>query len=858
MRNIVIVRGPQGTGKSSFLKRLGLEGHSVSFDATRQVVSGDTVGTDGRMTIPQQHNQLVRALTFESLRRRMADGETIGFEATLPTARDVQDVTDIAREFGYAILVIDFFGVPIEQAIAGDANRPERAQVGEYAVRRCYQLAATQTLPGNLDVIRVVDAKSIEQPLAEAMAFLTRQTQIHDVSAFSRVVHIGDLQGTFDPIEDPKSPLAGGLRDDTLYIFCGDLLDRGVQNDKVVRWYLENAAGRENTILVAGNHEDHIERAVAGKEAVSREWRMRTWPQLESAGITLDDLEVIIRDVVPLYAYCWNGTEVLVTHGGLSRWPSQPHLIPEIILRKGNGHYGQGIDAMWGQAECKSGRVQVHGHRNSKMLPILASPKGDGLSFNLEGQVEFGGHMRFAILDQLGWSAIEIRSKEYRTMVEEYQIKQAAGRKGHGDEAPMTPWAERGDVDLRPLSPSTMDKFRDHSMIRETVSETRPTISSWNFTKSAFYTQNWDAYTSVARGLFVDNVDNTVVSRGAPKFYNTGERPETTVEAILAAGHGVANAYLKENGFFATCGYSERLDELVVTSKSRIEGTFPDMANAMIDAKLGAAGRERMLRLCRDQKACLMFEVVDMAGDPHIIKEPGDKLVLLACIRRDEVFEQVPYETLVRIANWIGCDVKECAYPNIKHPRALESIIQRAAEDPKWREDAPSEGLVIEFEDGFMVKVKALYYASWKKARGAVERIAMTRRKDVEFDRERYADVPLIGEFLDWAQTLPTEALGLHIIELRDAWTGATDARYTRNQVEAMGERPKPKVKDMSGFVKALEAMAERVKSGQAKVDSVAKMLASGAADPDKQNVIDTHPAVAVLKAFVEDMQVDA
>ena len=49
---------------------------------------------------------------------------------------------------------------------------------------------------------------------------------------------MGDLQGTFDPIEDPASPLAGGLRDDTLYIFCGDLFDRGVQNDKVARWWL--------------------------------------------------------------------------------------------------------------------------------------------------------------------------------------------------------------------------------------------------------------------------------------------------------------------------------------------------------------------------------------------------------------------------------------------------------------------------------------------------------------------------------------------------------------------------------------------------------------------------------------------
>lgn len=853
MRNIVIVRGPQGTGKSSFLKRLGLEGHSLSFDAVRQVVSGDTVATDGHMTIPQQHNQLVRALTFESLRRRMADGETIGFEATLPQARDVKAITDIADEFGYDVLVVDFFGVPVEQAIAGDANRAERARVGEYAVRRCYEDASTQKLPDELRAVRVGDMDATDQPLAETMAFLTRHTQIRDASTYARVVHVGDLQGTFDPIEDAASPLAGGLRDDTLYILCGDLFDRGVQNAQVARWWLDNACGRHNVVTIAGNHEDHVENEAAGRPAVSREWSQRTWPQLEAAGITRDDLARIAAGTVPLYMYRWNGTEVLVTHGGLSRWPTHPHLIPEAILRKGNGQFGHGIDAMWSEAEAATGRVQVHGHRNSRMLPVQAAP----LSLNLEGQVEFGGHMRFAILDQSGWSTIQIRSKEFRTMVEAHEIDKAAGRKQLAEGVPMTPWALRGDLALRPLSDETLAAFQNHAMIGETVSETRPSISSWNFTRSAFYTATWDDFTSVARGLFLDNVDRTVVSRGAVKSWNLGERPETTLEAILVGNHGAASFYLKENGFFCSVGYSERLGELVVTSKSRIEGTFPDMANAMIDRKLGAAGRERMLRLCRDQKACLMLEVVDMSNDPHLIKEPEDKLVLLSCIRRDEVYEQVPYETLVRLADWIGCDVKENMYPNVTHPKAIESIIRRISEDPSWRADAPVEGAVVEFEDGFAFKVKAVYYSAWKRARGAVDRIAMTRRKNTEYDATRHADDPIISGFLDWAQTLPTEALELHIIELRDAWTGAADARYTREQVEAMGPRPGPKAKDMSGFAKALEDMAARAKAGRANPDSVARMLGAGVNDPDKQAMIDSSPSAAALRAFLADIEAE-
>ena len=864
MRNIVIVRGPQGVGKSGFIRRLGLEGHHLSFDKVREVVSGDTVAVSGEMGIPQQHNQLVRAMTFESLERRMRDGETIAFEATLPTTRDVRAVTDIAGAHGYATLLVDFFDVPVEQAVAANALRPERIRVPSFAVERCYRDLANDTrmnaLPEDLAVVRVSAMDALEQPLAEAMAFLTRRTLIHDASAYARVVHVGDLQGTFDPLLDPASPLAGGLRNDTLHVFCGDLFDRGVQNDRVARWWLDHAHGRHNVVLVGGNHEDHVEIQAAGRPAVSREWKNRTWPQLQAAGVSEADLARIVADIAPLYAYRWRDHEVLVTHGGLSRWPSALHLVPETILRKGNGHYGHGIDRMWADNEAATALVQVHGHRNARLLATLAAagePRADGrssLSFNLEGQVEFGGHMRFAVLDAEGWHTTDIRPKEYRTMVEAHRIDSAEKRKGHGDGAPMTPWALRGEATLRPLSGETLAKFQNHAMIGETVSDTRPTISSWNFTKSAFYTRTWDAYTEVARGLFVDNVDNTIVSRGASKFYNAGveegERPETSLAAILAGNHGTAQFYAKENGFFSTVGYSERLGELVVTSKSRIEGTFPDMANAMIDRKLGAAGRERMMRFCRDQKACLMFEVVDMANDPHIIKEPEDKLVLLACIRRDERFEQVPYDTLVKLASWIGCDVKRCVYPNVKDPRALESIIRRAATDPNWLRDEPLEGLVVEFEDGWMVKVKAVYYAAWKKARGAVERIAITRRKDADFDRSRLADVPLIQEFLDWAETLPTEALGLHIIELRDAWEGNAGARLTRGEVEAMGVRPQPKSRDMSGYLRALDAMAANVAAGRAKPETVRRMLEAADSDEDKRAALAGSPAADALRTF--------
>lgn len=43
-------------------------------------------------------------------------------------------------------------------------------------------------------------------------------------------------------------------------------------------------------------------------------------------------------------------------------------------------------------------------------------------------------------------------------------------------------------------------------------------ISSFNFTRKAFYNSKWNALTTKARGLFIDTQNEKVVSRG----YDTG------------------------------------------------------------------------------------------------------------------------------------------------------------------------------------------------------------------------------------------------------------------------------------------------------------------------------------------------
>jgi hypothetical protein len=519
-------------------------------------------------------------------------------------------------------------------------------------------------------------------------------------------------------------------------------------------------------------------------------------------------------------------------------------------MRKGNGQYGHDIDAMWTasqmQWDVEDRIVQVHGHRNSHMVPTRTSP--EALSFNLEGQVEFGGHMRFATLDESGWSTVDIRSRTFRTMVEGRLIDEAEERQPHGNAAPLTPWAREGRATLEPIRPETLAAFQDHRMIAVFQSASMPHVSSVNFTKAAFYEKGWDAYTTVARGLFLDNVDDTVVSRSYPKFWNHGERRETSDEALQAELRFPVEAFEKANGFLCVTGYSERTRELVISSKSRIEGPFAEWAREILANTLGAAGLERLMRFNRDQKASLVFEIVDPVNDPHIIEYAEAGIVLLGCVRRAESFEQADYQTLQRIAKWIGCPVKKRLFHGVSSWSALRGIMDRAENDPNWLASSPIEGLVIQDAAGYQYKVKASFYRDWKRMRGAVERIALSRRSGKPFDRERYADMPTFQTFLDWADRLPDEALGIGIIALRNMWLRDPAA------AEAMGTAPVPiseRPKDMTGFLKGVDAIAAQIAKGTAKTATVRRMIDGAQDDPDRRTAFEAHPAAATLRAFV-------
>ena len=82
-RNLFILRGAPGSGKSTWIKENNLEPYTLSTDALRLMYQSPVTTPEGTMAISQNNDTAVWALLMELLERRMSKGEFIIIDATL-------------------------------------------------------------------------------------------------------------------------------------------------------------------------------------------------------------------------------------------------------------------------------------------------------------------------------------------------------------------------------------------------------------------------------------------------------------------------------------------------------------------------------------------------------------------------------------------------------------------------------------------------------------------------------------------------------------------------------------------------------------------------------------------------------
>lgn len=676
MRTLLLFRGAPGCGKSTFIDAHGLRPYALSADDIRQTLRSPMQTADGSVQICQDNEKEVWELLYRMLETRMQKGEFTVIDATNSKTSEMNKYKDLCGEYRYRMFCIDMTDLPIDECKRRNAGRIPLKRVPEEVIDKMYSRFRTQKIPSGIKVIKTEND------------FNSMLMHKLDMSSYEKIVVVGDLHGCHTALMEYFN---GGLNDNYFYIFVGDYIDRGIENAEVIKFLL-SIYEKKNVLLLEGNHERWIKAYSNDEVSRSKEFEFVTKKQLEASDINKKDLRQLCRKLGQVAWFTYGDKEVVVTHGGIATMPENLTYMATTQMIHGVGDYNDSdiIADTWLRTTADN-MYQVHGHRNVKNVPMKVNDR----VYNLEGKVEFGGFLRILELDKDGFHEVEIKNTVFKS-----------------------PEAIAQSVSLSDSSIADIVlRMRQNKFIQE---KSYGNISSFNFTREAFYGDVWNDQTVKARGLYIDTDRMKIAARSYNKFFSVNQRPECRFEALQHTLQFPVTCYVKENGFLGLVSYNPDTDDLFITTKSSPDGPYAEWLKDMVYRKV--QNTDLMKQICKEQDVTFVFECVDMKNDPHIIKYQDDELFLLAIVKNSMDFIQYEYDDLVNTANEIGV---KCKTKAIELGTWAEFVDwYNEVLDPDYEFNGRIiEGFVIEDSAGYMTKVKLTYYNFWKFMRGLTHEV---------------------------------------------------------------------------------------------------------------------------------------
>lgn len=709
MRVLLLLRGSAGCGKSTWIEQNGLKPYTLSADDIRLLCSSPVLTVSGDEAINQSNDSVVWNTLFKLLELRMQNGEFTVIDATNSKTSEMNRYKDLCSAYKYRIYCVDFTDIPIEVTKERNRMRPIVKQVPDEAIEKMYSRFQTQKIPSGITVIKPSELDKV---------------WMHKInlSGYKKVHHIGDIHGCYTALMK-YFETAGGFKDDEFYIFCGDFIDRGLENAEVIQFLL-SIYEKPNVCLLEGNHERWLWVWANDGISKSKEFELLTKTQLDNARISKKNVRQLYRKIGQCAYYEFGGNTYIVTHAGLSTIPENITTVATAQMIKGVGNYND-FEAVAESFVKNTAQncYQIHGHRNTKHLPVQVNDR----VFNLEGQVEFGGCLRCVQALPNGTHQIfEIKNTVFKEPEEVIHAETINSEQSVGD---------------------AIIALRQNRYIQE---KKYGNISSFNFTKTAFYDKVWDDQTTKARGLYINVPQQKVVARAYDKFFNVNERPETKLDMLQYKLQFPAVAYVKENGFLGIVSYNNEDESLFVTTKSSPDGDFAGWLRENLEAQVSAETLEAMKGYAREHNVSFVFECVDMKNDPHIIEYPENKLFLLDIVYNEMQYKKYPFEKLCCVAQ-LSLEHKEKAYILENWQEFFDWYYEVTSEDYKYN-GRNIEGFVVEGADGYMVKLKLAYYNFWKFMR-SISHEAI-RKGYIDSRRTSALTTPIANQYYGWVKTL--------------------------------------------------------------------------------------------------------
>ena len=689
MRTLLLLRGIQASGKSTWIKENNLEPYTLSADNIRLNIANPVLTEDGSYEISQKYNKVTWELLYKYLEMRMQNGDFTIIDATHSDLKLLNKYKDLANTYKYTMYCLEF-DVPLEEALKRNKERDSYKYVPERVIERTYEtIKNNEKLPSALKKIESID---------EIINFYTA-----DVNQYEKVVIIGDIHSCAEPLKE----VLKNFNEETLYIFVGDYFDRGIQPVETFNIILD-LLEKPNVILIEGNHEEKsMKKFIYDEEKYTKSFEETTLlPLLKEYDVDYvrASLKKIYKKLRQCFAFEFRDKKFLCTHGGLPLVPKLT-LVSAKEMIHGVGKYETEIGEIYSENYKKGlcqGFIQVHGHRGVN----------DGqFSYCLEDRVEFGGELKVLTIDNEG-------------KIKKTGIKNSVYNKGL--KLPMSGTVEK--VEFNTANELINEMIR-HQFI--TVKECEHNLISLNFNREAFNKKKWNDLTIKARGLFVDKDSGEVKIRSYNKFFNFGERHVNLGYLKKYATYPI-RAFKKYNGFLGLASVVN--NEIVLTSKSVTSGKYKDIFQDIWN-KVESEVRELLKQTMIENNCTAVFEVVSPEYDPHIIKYDKEHLYLLDFIENkldldthnidlefsENLMKKVEFssdlltkkEELTRLENY-------------------DELYNFLAEKEKSLEEF--EGYVLCDNSGFMFKFKLPYYNLWKTRRAWLERYrsALVKGKKVE------------------------------------------------------------------------------------------------------------------------------
>ena len=672
MRKLIILRGAMGCGKSTFIKNNDLENYTLSTDTIRLMFSSPELGIDYKESIPQFNNKKVWELLYTLLEERMKKGEFTIVDAVHAYADESFSIyKKLAEKYRYRLYVLDFTDIPKEEVYERNKGREIYRQVPESSIDRVFKAFEKERISTAFKVIKPENFNEIIN------------TTPRDLNGYEKVHIIGDIHGSATALKTyfTKYPIS----EKDYYIFCGDYFDRGTQNYQTFKFLSELMTNKNMTFLI-GNHEDKLY-----KYACDDEFKMdydikNTIEEFEMNHLKKSEIRGFIKNLSQIALITFKDKTYLITHGGLPYIPNKSlDFYSTNSFVYGIDKYETDIDKIYNEfMQTANNKIyQVHGHRN------FYKNKFDKYeySINLEGDIEHGGNLRILTLTNNNYKYTEIKNTIYNpNLIEETNIY------------------------------NLIENLRNNKYVFE--KDLGNNISSFNFTKEAFYNKMWDKETTKARGLFIDIKNYKIVARSYNKFFKVAERKETTLDSLKENLIFPVNFYLKYNGFLGILSVYN--DELFFASKSTNAGDYVEYFKNIFYKKYSNKQIEVLKDKLTKENLSAVFEVIDPFNNPHIIEYQEENLVLLDLIKNTTNFEKISYPDLQIFAQNNNISVKEWAYTTSNIDEFMSVYDKITAANYKYK-DSYIEGFVIEDANAFMIKTKTAYYDKWKYLRNKME-----------------------------------------------------------------------------------------------------------------------------------------